>query len=119
MQNLATKILDDDTAYEVAHEYRLAREEGLSPELAASQVLKTMDDALSDLDEGPVVYLVLAYLLHQDGSIVPSIRDHAISIIVDGIGLDRWKEVGETHLNERKLVLNALLMELENNHEKK
>lgn len=111
-ENLASKILEDDTGYEVEQEYRQACADGLIGTDAANKVLESMQKELEDVDEGPIIYLVLAYLLHCDNQQVPKIRDRAIDILSREEGLDRWMESSPKLLSERKSTLNALLVEL-------
>lgn len=117
MDTDGSKILDDDTAYEVMQEYKRARKKGVSGPEIAEFVLKSMQEELSDSDEGPVIYLVLAYLLCRDRLSAPNIYKRAIEIIKNEEGLDRWRESGASCLSERQKILDSLLKTIKSHYE--
>ncbi len=87
-------VFSDDTALDVRTTYRSALEDGLSDEAARERVLTGFARALTDPDEGPVVWLALALTQWQLGRLDPETQREAVSIIDSGRGLARWQEQG-------------------------
>jgi hypothetical protein len=103
-----TGIFDDDLAMDIKAEFEEAIEEGLSVKEAIAMILEAYEDELEDEDEGPIIYLALAALQMEKGTIVKSIRSKALEVIESGQGLDRWKEEGKDEYEKRVVVLNEL-----------
>ncbi len=105
-------IFEDDIAMDIKTEFEDAIAEGLNIKQATKQILESYEDALDDVDEGPMVYLALAALQIEKGTVLRKIKQKALKIIDSGQGLERWEEAGEELLNKRKCVLNDLKSKL-------
>ena len=105
-------IFEDDVAMDVRDSFEAALAEGLNVRSATERVLEEHEEALEDIDEGPVVRLALAALQLEQGVLQPGIRDHALTVINQGQDLDRWEEAGEEAVAERRQVLEELAQRL-------
>lgn len=103
-----TGIFDDDIAMDVRAEFDDAIEEGMTVKRATKLVLESFQDVLEDDDEAPIVYLALAALQLEKGSVQVNIKKKVLKIIESREGLDRWKEVGGEVYNNRLNVLDEL-----------
>lgn len=103
-----TGIMDDDLALDIKAEFEDAVNEGLGVPQATARILEAFLDVSQDEDEGPILYLALAQLQLEKNHLLPEVKNQALQIIKNGIGLERWEEAGNTTLKERKAELNAL-----------
>lgn len=103
-----TGIFDDDIAMDIKAEFEDAIEEGMTVKKATKQILESFEDVLEDEEEASVVYLALAALQLESGTVQSNIKKKALKIIESGQELDRWKDSGEAELNNRKKALNEL-----------
>ncbi|OUC97771.1 hypothetical protein CA984_09605 [Streptosporangium minutum] len=87
-------LFSDDTACDVRDAYRELIEDGVEDEEAVRRVLDGFGDALVDPDEGPVVWLALAWTQSKVGRLDATVRDRALGVIERGEGLERWQEEG-------------------------
>lgn len=107
-----TGIFDDDVAMDIKAEFDEAIADGMSVKEATEQILESFADVFDDEDEAPIVYLTLAALQIEKGSVLKNIKQKALDIIESGQGFDRWEEAGNDVLNERISVLNELKAKL-------
>jgi hypothetical protein len=99
-------IFSDDVACDIRADYRELLEDGVPDGEAAAQVVDAYDH-LGD-DEAHVLWLALAAAQAGLGRLDDSVRDKALSIIDDGVGLELWAEAGPTELAKRKAALVKL-----------
>ena len=109
------EIFEDDYACDMKDEFEELCESGLSPLEATLQLLSEYDYLLDEKenDEYPIFYLVIASLQLEHGCLQGDVRNEAIFIIENEIGLDVWKEAGLNEYEERKKVLTCLKEKLE------
>ncbi len=105
-------IYDDDLALDVRGDFKDGLEEGLSVSAATHRVLEERSDNLEDPDDGPVIWLVLAALQMEQGALQPEVKERALAVVDQGMGLGRWEEAGPEPLAERKRVLEELARRL-------
>lgn len=105
-------IFEDDIAMDIKTEYEDAICEGISMKETTKQILESYRDILDDVDEGSIVYLALAALQIEQGTVLKKVKQTTLKIIDSGKGLDRWEEAGEELLKRRKCVLNDLKRKL-------
>lgn len=103
-----TGIFDDDMAMDIKAEFDDAIAEGMTVKEATKQILQSFEDVLEDEDESPIVYLALAALQLEKGTIQKNIKKKALQVIESGQGLERWKEAGDELLVQRKEILDEL-----------
>lgn len=106
-------IFEDDVALDVrdAMDDRLAAGLGL-PE-ATEQTLADFAEELADSDDRPVIWLALAAIQLENGSLAASVRRHALEVIDRGDGLERWQDAGEQALSQRRHIVGELKTALE------
>jgi len=106
-------IFEDDVAMDVRGMLEEALDQGWDLERATRRVLDEMADALDDMDDGPVIYLALAALQLERGTVLERIRNRALEIIARDAGLERWADTGGETLDARRRVLDDLRKSLE------
>ncbi|MFF5213495.1 hypothetical protein [Streptosporangium sp. NPDC000396] len=97
-------LFSDDTACDVRDTYRELIEDGVEDEEATRRVLNEFGDALVDPDEGPVIWLALAWTQSKIGRLDAMVRDKALTLIERGEGLELWQEQGAKALAGRQAV---------------
>lgn len=108
MGTWGTGIMDDDLALDIKAEFEDALNEGFDVPRATSKIFEAFGDLSEDEDEGPILYLVLAQLQLEKNHLLPEVRNKAMQIIENEIGLERWEEAGEEQLRERKIIYAQL-----------
>ncbi len=108
-------IFDDDTAWDVKGIFEGALEDGCSADDAVERVKEEMSDAIEDEDDGPIIWLALACLQIEKGSLSEEVKKNAL----EGIEIEfrnepggRWEEEDYT---ERKKILEDFRNMLLNN----
>src|SRR5207249_3947130 len=71
-------------------------------------VLAECADYLEDMDDRVQVWLALASLQLEQGSVEDSIRKRALEVIEQGADLKRWEENGTEAVEARKGMLEVL-----------
>ena len=105
-------LFDDDISMDIQAEFEAAIEDGMNIKEATKLVLDSFEEVLTDNDEGPIVYLTLAALQLEKGSVQKSIRKMALDIIENDGGIERWKGTGAQELDIRLKVLHDLKIRL-------
>jgi hypothetical protein len=113
MGSSGTGLFADDTAMDVRSTYREVLEDGGTDEEAQQAVLDEFNEALYDIEEGPVIWLALAYTQSKLGRLNRKVRDRALAVIASGQDLERWKDVGERAVRQRAAVLDKIRRQLE------
>ncbi|WP_157537762.1 hypothetical protein [Nocardioides sp. Root190] len=99
-------IFSDDTAADIRSEYRELLEDQVPDAEATARVI----DGYRHLspDQEHVLWLALAAAQHRLGRLEDEVRDRALRIIDQGVGLQLWEEAGERELAKRKAALSKL-----------
>jgi hypothetical protein len=105
-------LFSDDTASDVRGAYRALIEDGADDDDATRQVLHSYADALSDPDDGPVVWLALAFTQSKVGRLDPAVAARAVQIIDTGEGMRRWQEQGASATARRESALAKVRAQL-------
>jgi hypothetical protein len=101
-------LFSDDTACDVRDAYRELVEDGIEGEEATRRLLNEFAGTIDDPDDGPVVWLALAWTQSKIGRLDAVVRDRALAIIERGEGLPRWEEAGAKALAGRRAVLHKV-----------
>lgn len=105
-------IFEDDFACDVKDEFEELIEDGKTVEKATKFLLKEYKEIIEDDEnENALFYLALAKIQFDSGVLMAEIKDEAVRIIDNDIGLELWEE-DEAGLAERKKVLQELKSEL-------
>lgn len=87
-------------------------EDGADDGDATRQVLDSYADVLGDQDDGPVVWLALAFAQSKIGRLDPAVAARALEIIDSGEGMNRWREQGASATARRELALGKVRAQL-------
>lgn len=87
-------IFDDDDAADVRDDWIEHYKFTASSSKATEAALKERGSQIDDEDIGPVIVVALALTLWKHGCMTDEWRDRALTVIDQGLGLDRWKEQG-------------------------
>lgn len=101
-------LWSDDTAADVRTLYREALEDGLDDDHAQQHVLAQFEQALSDEDEAPVVWLALAAAQSNSGRLSADVRQRAVEVIDSGADLQRWVDADTATISKRRANLVKL-----------
>lgn len=107
------KLFDDDTACDVRDEYIRLLAEGHSGPAATDLLLERWNETIKDSDEGPVFWLGLAVTQHKHGRLEPRIKDRALAVLDQKLGLDRWREIGSHAVKGRLNQLEKVRVRLQ------
>ncbi|MGQ0633301.1 MAG: hypothetical protein ACT4QC_01715 [Planctomycetaceae bacterium] len=107
------KLFEDDTACDVRDAYVGLLTAGHAGTAATDLLLERWKNSLADADEGPVLWLALAATQHKYGRLEPRVRNRAFEVLDQGLGLDRWREMGARALNSRLKHLQKVRTQLE------
>jgi hypothetical protein len=102
------ELFEDDMAEDTRLFYEELLGKGLSPAQAAEHVLNNSQELVRDLNDGPVLFLILASLLLDNGVQDHHVFHEAKLIIERGLGLDRWIDSGEDLFSRRQAVYKQL-----------
>ena len=105
-------LFDDDISMDVQAEFEASIEEGMSIKEATKLILASFEEVLTDDDESPIVYLTIAALQLDKGSVQKRIKKRALDIIKSGEGLERWKEARGQDRDIRLNILHDLEIRL-------
>jgi hypothetical protein len=105
-------LFSDDVACDVRDEYRALIEDGTDDDVATRQVLNSHADALNDPDDGPVVWLALAFAQSKIGRLDPDVAARALQVIDDGEGMNCWREQGTAAVARRQAALAKVRSQL-------
>jgi hypothetical protein len=103
---LGPAIFSDDVACDIRGDYRELLEDGVSDEVAMARVVDSY--AHPGEDEAHVLWLALAAAQAGRGRLDPSVRDKALAVIDEGVGLELWIEAGPKELAKRGAALARL-----------
>ncbi|MGH7143833.1 MAG: hypothetical protein ACRD4Q_05025 [Candidatus Acidiferrales bacterium] len=89
-------------------------------EKASEHILKKYARTLKESDEGPLIWLALAYMQWSYGTVQATVMSRVREIVTSGIGLERWREAGPAALAKRTTALKKFLKHIAepNNHPK-
>jgi hypothetical protein len=107
------KLFDDDTACDVRDEYVRLLSEGLAGPAATDRLLDRWKEATADADEGPVFWLALAVTQHKHGRLERRVKERALAVLDEELGLDRWREIGHRALKSRLRHLEKVRVQLQ------
>lgn len=99
-------IFSDDTACDVRTDYRELLEDGHDDNKAMRLVIAKYEHL--NEDEAHILWLALAAAQTALGRLDAKVKDEALRIIDEGIGLELWVEAGSKALSSRKAVLTKL-----------
>lgn len=85
-------LYSDDFAEDLRGEFKELFQGGTAPDAIAAALKRSNHSSLSDIDEAPVFWLVLADLLHKHGIEDIEVTSRAIETIDSGTDLERWSE---------------------------
>jgi hypothetical protein len=105
-------LFSDDIASDVRSDYRALIEDGAEDDAATQRVLDSYTDALNDSDDGPVVWLALAFTQSKIGRLDPAVAARALQIIDNGEGMSRWHEQGARAAASRESALAKVRAQL-------
>jgi hypothetical protein len=105
-------LFSDDVAMDVRDAYREAIADGTTDEVAEARILEEFADALEDEDDGPVVWLALAFTESKLGRLSALARDRALDVIDSGTNLARWQEAGDRAVQRRAAALDKVRTQL-------
>ena len=107
------KLFDDDTACDVRDEYIRLLAEGHSGPAATDLLLDRWKEGVKDSDEGPVFWLALAVTQHNHGRLESCVKDRALVVLDQKLGLDRWREIGSHAVKGRLNQLEKVRVQLQ------
>lgn len=107
------KLFDDDMACDVRDEYIRLLAEGHSGPAATDLLLERWKETITDSDEGAVFWLALAVTQHKHGRLEPRIKDRALAVLDQKLGLDRWREIGAHSVKGRLNQLEKVRVRLQ------
>lgn len=87
-------LFADYVALNVRNDYRALIECGADDNEATRSILDSYANAVSDPDDGPLVWLALAFTQSKVGRLDRTVADRALQIIDNGDGMTRWKRQG-------------------------
>ncbi len=105
-------LFSDDVACDVRDEYRALVEDGIDDKEATRRILNTRRAALTDPDDGPVIWLALAVTQSKTGRLEPNIASRALEIISRGEGMQRWEEQGSAMAARRRAAMEKVRNQL-------
>ena len=85
-------LFSDDLACDVRDAYRELIEDGVEDADAVAGVVSRFSEIFEDPDERPVFWLALAHTMSKVGRLTDEVRDRALTVIDDGLGLDLWQD---------------------------
>jgi hypothetical protein len=106
-------LFDDDVACDVRAMYRQLLEDGVADSDVESGVLEAFAEALDDPDDGPAVWLALAWSQSKLGRLDERVLNEAIAVLDTGADLRRWSEAGPHVVRRREAVLTKVRRQLE------
>jgi len=105
-------LFADDTACDVRDEYRALIEDGTGDDSAMRRILDAYADALEDPDDGPVIWLALAFTQSKIGRLDHNLAARALEIIDHDEGMSRWLEQGPNLEARRRAALAQVRAQL-------
>jgi hypothetical protein len=104
-------VFSDDTTSDIRDSYRALLADQVADDVAARQII---DEYLRELDEDEqhLLWLALAAAQSQVGRLRSDVRERALEIIDEGIGLELWEEAGPQALSRRRAALAKLRVKL-------
>src|SRR5215469_93571 len=105
-------LFADDTACDVRDEYRALIEDGTGDDSAMRRILDAYADALEDPDDGPVIWLALAFTQSKIGRLDHNLATRALEIIDHDEGMSRWLEQGPNLEARRRAALAQVRAQL-------
>jgi hypothetical protein len=101
-------IFSDDIACDVRLFYRDLVADGKTGSEATDLLLEGLSEAMADPDDGTAIWLALAAVQWKCGRLEKRVKDKALEIIDNGVGLALWEEQGHRLLQKRKDALAKL-----------
>jgi len=81
--------------------------------MATFNVLTRFNEHLKDVDDGPTVWIALAYLQLEQGSVQKPVRSQVLRLIRTGDAMHRWEDADPDEVLERRSILDNLAAQLE------
>jgi hypothetical protein len=113
MSAWGNKLFDDDTACDVRDDYVRLLSEGHAGPAATDLLSDRWQDSLADEDEGPVFWLALAVTQHKYGRLEARVKERALAVLDQDLGLERWREIGAHSLRGRQKQLEKVRVQLD------
>lgn len=104
-------LFSDDLALDVLSDYRELIEDGVEDAEATRRVLEKYAESIKDPDEGPTLWLALAFTQSKLGRLDPVAKNRALAVIDRGEGLQVWEEDPRL-LAKRKAVVGKVKAQL-------
>ena len=105
-------IRQDDVVCDVIGAFEEGLKQGKSIAQATKAVRKQFDEATKDCDDGPLVWIGLAYAQWTYGELDSGVLQHVKEDLESGRSLSRWGE-DKTALSRRKAVLTRFIEKIE------
>lgn len=104
------EVFEDDYALDLKGEFDDLLEEGLTPLQATKKMIEKNEYMLDERDDDdyPIFYIVMASLQIQYSCLQNNVKEEALNIIDNDIGMDGWIEEGQDKYENRKSVLMKL-----------
>ncbi len=102
------KLYQDDLALDVTDQFKDLLRRGLTSEEITDDLICTNAFAISDEDDGPIFWFVLADIQWQYGRLLPKVKDKAIELIDSGVNQNRWLLENPKEAKIRSKVLEEL-----------
>lgn len=90
MGTYGVKLFHDDTASDVRDDFLNLLRQGYSAEESSKVLLTQWSTSIDDSDDGPIVWLALAATQSEYGCLQAEVMQHAVAVIDESSGLDRW-----------------------------
>lgn len=113
MGNWGPGIFDDDVALDARILFEDSLSAGLNVYEAARHVLSEWKVDDGDIEDAAVIYLALAGLQLEHGTLDSTIREKAIMVIDSEIPLWRWEGSPPDRVEERRRILQEFRDQLE------
>ena len=106
-----TKLYDNDVALDVKGIYKDKYNKSKDGVTLTKEVFSECSDFLTDIEDGPIVFLALADLQMKDKILIEDVKNGALKAMI--VDLENWKG-NEEDYKARKKELDKLKVKLEN-----
>lgn len=106
-----TKLYDNDVALDVKGIYKDKYNKSKDGVTLTKEVFSECSDLLTDIEDGPIVFLALADLQMKDKILIEDVKNGALKAMI--VDLENWKG-NEEDYKARKKELDKLKTKLEN-----
>lgn len=112
MGSWGPKLYQDDVAEDVRDYYKDQLKRGKTNEEVTKELIEDNEDIISDEEEGPIFWFVLADTQWSLGRLLNSVKEKALECLRNGSDLERWKNEEPKVYLARKKVLEELEVKL-------